>query len=261
MTSKLYLESISYDQDENKLKQLKYTKPHRKTTTAVLLRNAEATLNDITNSDNHNHTSSKESCNNISSSSTTIQLNKSTPVKSTNSNNPQQINILDNTSLSPKSSRYTIGSTPTKLPSNTTHNPNMMTLTQSQPTPSPVISVAKSLFTPTKNMKSKKKVMEKEIEMLKEKISIMERIGTDRDSDSAKLKMTLIETMTENDVLQKKVSDLEETIKCLKKELDKGSYESWKGYCSLQDSPPGVSTRYTKKRALGSNVSSSFSNY
>eukprot|EP01132_Coremiostelium_polycephalum_P002716 gene2716-3371_t len=164
---------------------------------------------------------------------------------------------------SPKSSRYTIAATPTKINSgsSTTTPTNMMTLTQSQPSPAIANgankeSSGKSFFTtPIKTPgKLKKKQMEKEIQMLQDKIRIMERIRNDNDTDVERMKVTLIDTLSDNDRLQKKVTELEETITSLKKELDKGSYESWKGYCSLQDSPPGISTRYSKKRALGANT-------
>ncbi|KAM9978155.1 hypothetical protein ACTFIY_011927 [Dictyostelium cf. discoideum] len=178
-------------------------------------------------------------------------------------------------SQSPKSSRYTISHTPTKrelITSASTTSPTMMTLTHTQqqqqqqqqqqppPSPSPVVSAAsaaKNFFTPTKPSKLKKKQMEKEMELLKDKIRIMEKVRIDNDSDTDKMRMALIEALSENDKLQNKVADLESTIASMKKELDKGSYEAWKGYCSLQDSPPGNSSRYSKKRALGSAINSS----
>ncbi|KAN0048039.1 hypothetical protein ACTA71_002430 [Dictyostelium dimigraforme] len=176
-------------------------------------------------------------------------------------------------SQSPKSSRYTISHTPTKrelLTSTSTTSPTMMTLTHTQqqqqqqqqppPSPSPVVSAAsaaKNFFTPTKPNKLKKKQMEKEMELLKDKIRVMEKVRIDNDGDTDKMRMALIEALSENDKLQNKVADLEATIASMKKELDRGSYEAWKGYCSLQDSPPGNSSRYSKKRALGSAINSS----
>eukprot|EP01133_Synstelium_polycarpum_P016686 gene16686-19834_t len=259
--SKIYMESISYDQeniDKSKVKPSNNLfKSHRKTTSA-LVRNADATLFDITNSPLSN-----KSSNNKSSDTPTIVNINSTPIKqqsstqSTNSTPLKTSSILDNTSLSPKSSRYTIAATPTKPNSSTTTPTNMMTLTQSQPTPSPNVVAPKSFFsTPVKGAekKLKKKQLEKEYQMLQDKIKIMERIRTDNDSDIERMKISLIDTLTDNDRLQRRVAEMEEIIESMKKEMNKGSYESWKGYCSLQDSPPGVSTRYSKKRAMSSNI-------
>ncbi|EGG19549.1 hypothetical protein DFA_00127 [Cavenderia fasciculata] len=156
---------------------------------------------------------------------------------------------------SPKSSRYTIAATPTKIGSSNATS-NMMSVAQPQPS----TPVAKGFFTtPNKangEKKLKKRQLEKEFQMLQDKYKIMEKIRGDNDSDIERMKITLIETMTENDRLQKRVGQLEQTIEEMKSELDKGSYEAWKGYCSLQDSPPGVSSRYTKKRAISHNINS-----
>ncbi|KAF2073238.1 hypothetical protein CYY_005435 [Polysphondylium violaceum] len=271
MSNKIYMESISYDQENyEKSKKIASAKASHRKTTSALVKNVDATLFDITNNSPPKtpKASVKFTSSSLSPTSSSRQLSsspntpaKSTPLKtnsnSTSNNNNNQFNILDNTSLSPKSSRYTIAHTPTKIGSNSSNNStptNMMTLTQSQP--SPVVSAAKSFFTPTKPTKLKKKQMEKELEMLKDKIRIMEKIRIENDSDVERMKSTLIETLSENDRLSQKVTQLEGTITNLQKELDKGSYDSWKGYCALQDSPPGVSTRYSKKRALSSNVGS-----
>ncbi|EFA76502.1 hypothetical protein PPL_10270 [Heterostelium album PN500] len=168
---------------------------------------------------------------------------------------------------SPKSSRYTIAATPTK-PSSNGASPSMMTITQfPSSTTSPMMqsqsakavessSLAKSFFTPTKGgeKKMKKKQLEKEYQMLQDKVKIMEKLRNETDSDAERMKISLIDALTENDRLSKRINELEDLVDSMKSELNKGSYEAWKGYCSLQDSPPGVSTRYSKKRALNSNL-------
>ncbi|KAK5580767.1 hypothetical protein RB653_000791 [Dictyostelium firmibasis] len=105
MSSKIYLESISYDQNEEKPKFKSNTpyKSHRKTTSA-LVRNADAALYDITNSPPQStskySTPLSPQTPKLSSPKQSVST-KSTPLKSTNTSNntSNHISFLDGTSL------------------------------------------------------------------------------------------------------------------------------------------------------------------
>ncbi|KAN0041737.1 hypothetical protein ACTFIV_004283 [Dictyostelium citrinum] len=108
MSSKIYLESISYDQNDDKSKFKSNTpyKAHRKTTSA-LVRNADAALYDITNSPPQStskySTPLSPQTPKISSPKQSVST-KSTPLKSNsntnnNSNTSNHISFLDGTSL------------------------------------------------------------------------------------------------------------------------------------------------------------------
>ncbi|GAM20887.1 hypothetical protein SAMD00019534_040620 [Acytostelium subglobosum LB1] len=242
------MDSLSYlDYQENDKFKSKSTtsnlKSHRKTTSA-LLKNAEAALTPI--------------------KSTSAFTSSTTPIKSfATTDNVNTNSATKVTTLSPKSSRYTIAFTPTKTTTYTAGPATSTMLSVSsyqQSTASPMAPQAtsgKSFFsTPIKgDKKLKKKQLEKEYQLMQDKMRIMEKIRVDNDSDIERMKVSLIDTLTDNDRLQRRVSELEEMIEAMKSELGKGSYNAWKGYCSLQDSPPGVSTRNNKKRTINASIS------
>ncbi|KAM9955974.1 hypothetical protein ACTFIW_002186 [Dictyostelium discoideum] len=116
MSSKIYLESISYDQNDDKSKFKSNTpyKAHRKTTSA-LVRNADAALYDITNSPPQSTSKYSSPLSpqtpKLSSPRQSVST-KSTPLKSNNNNNSNNnnssnhISFLDGTSLVSKNSTH-----------------------------------------------------------------------------------------------------------------------------------------------------------
>ncbi|GAM27957.1 hypothetical protein SAMD00019534_111330 [Acytostelium subglobosum LB1] len=210
-------------------------KSHRKTTTALAMKESEhnisSPLSDITNSPPEKSTPA-------------LKSTTTTPIKSFDLSQP-----------SPKTNRYTISmSTPTR-PMNGVDSPNLM---------SPPMANGKSMFSNSaskqpqqqpqsqqqEQKKMKKRQLEKECQLMQSKIDIMEKIRNDNDSDIDRMKRTLLDTLTENDHLQRRVAQLEATVESMKSELNGISYDAWKSFCSVQDSPPGISTRYSKKRAI-----------